>query len=85
MDSTLTAAQGRVLFHLGRLFRSTGAGIRELGEYRRRISETMGAQALADVGLWSTADCVRALQIMEDCARPMSGFRDVRTGWEDFT
>lgn len=78
----LTAAQGRVLYHLERLFRSTGHGIREHARY---------LQACEDVGLplravhvWSVSDCIMGLQLMEQCARPMRLFRHIATNWEDF-
>ncbi len=80
----LSAAQGRVLYHLERLFRSTGAG----AEPHRRF-----IQACADMGLsvrrvqdWTVPQCVQALQVMEACARRAKGFhfRPCATGWRDF-
>lgn len=79
---SLTAAQGRVLYHLERIFRSTGAGVREYGAYLAAI-RAAGLNP-EDVPRWSTADCARALRIMEEAAAPMARFRDVRTGWRDF-
>ncbi len=79
----LTIPQGRALYHLERLFRSTGAG---------QAAHANVVRACSDLGLnparvqdWSTAQCVRALRIMEDCARRSFGlFRDCRTQWQDF-
>ena len=79
MDSTLTPAQGRVLFHLGRLFRSTGAGTREHLAY---IADKAIVALPAAVDTWTDEQCAEALRAMERCARPMALFRDVRTYWE---
>ena len=76
----MTPAQGRVLYHVERLFRSTGHGLREHGEFINRCKAE--GYDLAHVDTWALPQCVRALQIMEECAAPMAGFRDVRTGWE---
>jgi hypothetical protein len=79
----LSAAQGRVLYHVERLFRSTGHGMREHAHF---------LQACADMGLnvrrvqdWNLKACVHALRAMERCAAPMALFRATATGWQDFT
>lgn len=78
----LATAQGRALYHLERLFRSTGAGIRE----HAKLLQTCAGAGLdvARVQDWTVAQCVLAMQYMEEAARPMALFRDVRTGWQDF-
>jgi hypothetical protein len=80
----LTPAQGRVLYHLERLFRSTGHGVREHGAYIDAVNaEGMDPEAVAT---WDDATCVRALGLMEYAARGlgMHLVRPVRTGREDF-
>lgn len=80
----LTAAQGRVLYHIERLFRSTGAGIREHQQFTRTCADLgLNAQRVQD---WTTPQCVQALQVMERCARRGRGFafRYCGTGWADF-
>ena len=78
----LTVAQGRVLYHLERIFRSTGHGMRE---YRAFLEGCAAAGLDADgVATWDTARCIQALQLMEKHARPMAGFRPLDTGWQDF-
>ena len=78
----LTAAQGRVLYHLERLFRSTGHG---MAQYREYLADAkaygLDARRVAD---WSTFDCVQALALMEYDARPMAHFRPLDTGRADF-
>lgn len=78
----LTAAQGRVLYHLERIFRSTGHGMREYQAFLEGAA-VAGLDA-SDVATWGTTHCVAALRMMEDCAKPMAGFRAVDTGWRDF-
>ena len=80
----LTAAQGRVLYHLERLFRSTGHGGREHAHFIAMVdAEGMDPEAVAT---WDDATCVRSLGLMEYTARGlgMHLVRDVRTGREDF-
>ena len=78
----LTPAQGRVLYHAERLFRSTGAGMREHAQYLAAVrAHGLDPVRVAD---WTQEQCVQGLQLMEAAAAPMRLFRDVRTGWRDF-
>ena len=80
----LTAAQGRVLYHLERLFRSTGHGMREHARYIVAIRAAgLDPARVAD---WSQDDCVLALGLMEHCASTGKGFhfRACDTGRADF-
>ena len=78
----LTAAQGRVLYHLERLFRSTGHGAAQYAEFLADVrAYGLDVRRVAD---WSTFDCVQALAIMEYDARPMAGYRPIDTGRGDF-
>jgi hypothetical protein len=80
----LTAAQGRVLYHAERLFRSAGGpGV---------LAASIWRDACADAALprlvsaWTTAQCVMGLALIEWAARKqrMHRFRDCSTGWRDF-
>ena len=80
----LTASQGRVLYHLERLFRSTGHGIMAHAQYIAAVREVgLDPERVAD---WTVPQCVQALQIMERVARAAPGFRfrPCDTGWRDF-
>lgn len=78
----LTAAQGRVLYHLERLFRSTGHGMREYRAFLAVIRRSgMNAEEVAS---WTVTECLYALSAMEIAAAPMAGCRDVSTGRADF-
>lgn len=78
----LSSGQGRLLYHLERLFRSTGAGARE----HRAFIAACARQGLdvGNVAHWTIVQCVTGLQLLEAAARPMALFRDIRTGWKDF-
>lgn len=78
----ITPAQGRVLFHNERLFRSTGAGVRE---HRAFVAdcESRGMD-VRKVSTWCDAQCVAVLIRLELHARNMAGFRQTDTGWRDF-
>lgn len=78
----LTPAQCRVLFHNERLFRSTGAGLRE---HRAFVAdcESRGLN-VRKVSGWSDAQCVEAMRRLELHAAGMASFRQIGTGWRDF-
>lgn len=79
--SHFTPDQGRVLFHMERVFRSTGGGVRAHAEYLA-LCKTEGLPARVDT--WTLAQCVRGLQLIERAARiaGLHWFRDVSTQWE---
>jgi hypothetical protein len=76
-----TPEQGRVLFQMERIFRSTGGGIKAHAEFLK-LCDTEGLPVRVDT--WSLGQCVRGLQLIERAAR-ISGlhfFRAVDTGWQ---
>lgn len=78
----LTAAQGRVLYHAERLFRSAGGnGCTAAVSWRDACAE---AALPVLVSTWTNAQCVKGLHLIEWAARKhrMHLFRDVRTQWE---
>lgn len=76
-----TPAQGRVLYHQERIFRSAGGrGMLAHQAYLRLCT----ANGLApDVASYDRLKCIRALQLIERAARAvhLNLFRDVSTGW----
>lgn len=78
----LTVAQGRVLYHTERLFRSTGAGMREHSAFVARM-RAVGLD-IGHVESWSLGECLYALDEMESAARSMAKFRSIDTGRADF-
>jgi hypothetical protein len=80
----LTAAQGRVLYHIERVFRSTGGGQKA---YWRFLSacERAGYDG-HHVERYTTAQCVEILRLIEWAAHAagLGNFRPIRTGWQDF-
>jgi hypothetical protein len=79
--TALTPAQGRVLYHQERLFRSTGgSGILAHQRYLRLCAK---AGLHPDVGAYSRLQCIRALQLIERAARDahLHLFRNVTTQW----
>jgi len=78
----LTAAQGRVLYHAERIFRSAGGpGCIAVQSWRDACAE---AALPVLVSAWTLRQCVQGLQLIEWAARRhrMHLFRDVRTQWE---
>jgi hypothetical protein len=75
----MTSAQGRVAFQQERLFRSTGAGIREHAQY---VALCRAAGLPDGIEQWTGAQCALALVLMERAARSgkMHLFRNVSTG-----
>jgi len=76
-----TPAQGRVLYHQERIFRSAGGrGILAHQAYIRLCT----ANGLApDVAQYDHLKCIRACQLIERAARAvhLHLFRDISTGW----
>lgn len=81
---SVTPAQARVLYHAERLLRSTGAMPRDA--HGAWVAACRAVSLPDDVTKWSTAECVRALRVLEDVlrARRVHLFRDISTGWRDF-
>jgi len=80
-QTTLTPAQGRVLYHQERLFRSTGgSGLLAHQKYLRLCT---AAGLGSDVGSYGRLQCIRALQLIERAARDvhLHLFRDISTQW----
>lgn len=75
-------AQGRVLYHMERLFRSTGGGIKAHAEWLRMI-ELAGLPHL--VTRWNDYQCIEGLQWIERACRHtgLHHFRPCDTGWQD--
>lgn len=80
----LTAAQGRVLYHAERLFRSVGGNGAQAAQSWRDACAEAALPVL--VSEWTRAQCVRGMLLIEWAARRhrMHLFRDVSTGWRDF-
>jgi hypothetical protein len=80
--SHFTPAQGRVLYHQERLFRSAGG--RGMVAHYRYLSMCARELLPARVDHMTTAQCVRALQLIERActAEGLHHFRDVRTQWD---
>lgn len=80
----LTPAQGRVLYHVERIFRSTGGN--PIHHHAYIMACAQAELKLRRVVDWTQAECVTALQILERVARrcKLNRFRDVNTGWQDF-
>ena len=82
LDPGVTPDQGRVLFHMERIFRSAGGpGVLA----HRSFSAACLAEGLpARVDTWTRDQCVLGLQLIERAAREwrMHLFRDCRTYWE---
>jgi hypothetical protein len=80
MDAGVTPAQGRVVFHIERLFRSTGGGVKAHGTFLAacRVKGIPSA-----VSGYTPTRCVEVLQLVESACRHhgMHLFRDVGTGW----
>lgn len=79
----LTAAQGRVLYHAERIFRSAGGpGVLAAGMWRAACADAALPRL---VSAWTHWQCVRGLQLIEWAAREqrMHLFRDCSTGWQD--
>jgi hypothetical protein len=79
----LTAAQGRVLYHAERIFRSAGGpGVLAAGMWRQACAD---AALPVLVSKWTHAQCIRGLQLIEWAARKqrMHHFRDCRTYWQE--
>jgi len=79
--ASFTPEQGRVLYHMERLFRSTGGGIKAHAEWLRLVD----AVALpARVDKWTATQCVQGLQLIERACRHVGlhYFRPCDTGWE---
>ena len=79
----LTAAQGRVLYHAERIFRSAGGnGCMAARDWRDACAE---AALPVLVSVWTVIQCVQGLQLIEWAARKhrMHLFRDCRTYSED--
>lgn len=83
MDPGITPAQGRVLYHMERLFRSTGNA-------PPGAHEAFSASCLAEglprrIDTWDRDQCVLGLQLIERACRMhrMHLFRDCRTYWEN--
>jgi hypothetical protein len=79
----LTAAQGRVLYHMERILRSTGGGMKAHADYLTACF-AHGLPEMLDQ--YTLAQCVDALRLLEHVARvhKLHLFRDVSTGWRDF-
>lgn len=80
MDAGVTPAQGRVVFHIERLFRSTGGGVKAHGTFLAAC-RTKGIPSA--VSGYTPTRCVEVLQLIESACRHrgMHLFRDVGTGW----
>ena len=89
MDFPLTPYQARVLFHVERLLRSTGAGRRNSAattysvhaELLDHMHVTTGSLLAKD---WNLEQCKDALRKLEELMRKydLHHFRDIDTGWE---
>ena len=83
MNPGVTPAQGRVVFHMERLFRSTGGGMKAHASF----TASCFAEGLPPlVSTWTREQCVLGLQLIERACRfhKLQLFRDIRTDWEDF-
>lgn len=83
--ATFTPAQGRVLFHMERLFRSAGG--RGMCAHYRYLNLCAAAGLPYNVTTFSLAQCVKACQLIERActAEGLHHFRDVRTQWDTLT
>ncbi len=81
-DPGVTPAQGRVVFHQERLFRSTGNA--RPGAYPEYIKACQDEGLPARICEWTPEQCRVALHLMEIVCHKhrMDCFRDCRTGWE---
>lgn len=81
MNAGLTPAQGRVQFHMERLFKSTGGA----GSRAHRVFVTLCdvAGLPAAVATYTREQCIAACKLIEDACRRtgLHQFRDVRTDW----
>ena len=82
LDPGLSPAQGRVLFHMERIFRSAGG---PGAMAHQSFTNSCLAEGLpARIDTWTLDQCVLGLQLIERAARmhQMHLFRDCRTYWE---
>jgi hypothetical protein len=80
----MTPAQGRVLYHAERIFRSAGGpGCLAAQTWRDACAE---AALPLMVDTWTHEQCLRGLRLIEWAARKhrMHLFRNCSTGWQDF-
>lgn len=79
--SHFTAMQGRVLFHMERLFRSTGGGIKAHAQFIRLCHSHGLPRTVTD---FSGGECLTALMLIEQACRDtgLHHFRQIDTGWE---
>lgn len=82
MDSGLTPAQGRVVFHSERLLRSTGADPQYARDWRQRCLDHCLPVLISDM---TVEECRRALQLLEKVCYPMALVRDLETDWRDLS
>lgn len=77
-----TPAQGRVLYHQERLFRSAGG--RGMCAHYRYLGMCAAEALPVAVDTFTLAQCVRALQLIERACtvEGLHHFRDVRTQWD---
>lgn len=77
----LTPAQGRVLYHQERIFRSAGG--RGILAHQAYLRLCIAAGLFDDVGAYDRLQCIRACQLIERAARAehLHLFRNVSTGW----
>jgi hypothetical protein len=82
MDSGLTPAQGRVVFHQERLFRSAGG--RGMPAHATYLDLCREAGLPILIGKFDRNQCVIACRLIERACRThqLHLTRDVRTGWE---
>lgn len=78
-----TVMQGRVLFHMERLFRSTGGGIKAHARYVELCRAHNLPRLVTD---FHRGNCFTALQLIEVACKDagLSQFRQCKTGWQDF-
>ena len=82
MTDPLTPLQGRLGFHMERIFRSAG-GTGILAHQRfLKLCEAAGLPLMFDT--YTREQCVTCLRLVEQaaCDQGMGLFRDVRTGWQ---
>lgn len=84
MNPGITPAQGRVLYHMERLFRSAGGNGQKAHTRFVLLCEQSGLPKMVDQ--YTTWQCVLALQLIERACghEKMHHFRPIATGWRDF-
>lgn len=82
MNDPLTPLQGRLAFHMERIFRSAGG--RGVFAHQHFVTLAEGAGLPVAVDEMSDTQCIEGLKLVEQAAYDtgLALFRDCHTGWE---